>query len=253
MSLLAAHFQIQHPGQPPIHADWDLPDGPAATLGLFGPSGCGKTSLLRVIAGLQRPQAGTLHFREACWCDIPRGIWKSPQERQVGMVFQDLGLFPHLTVRQNVAYGLRRLPADVRERRADDWLQRLQIGHLADKRPRQLSGGEQQRVALARALVSHPQLLLLDEPFTALDTPLRRALRQELRGLIAELQVPMFLVTHDVMEVEALTRWLVVMDQGRVLQWGRTEEVLRAPASDRVAWLLDRDTPAGVAPAVRDG
>lgn len=161
-----------------------------------GPSGAGKSTLLSTLAGLVRPKAGRIVLDDRVLVDVAAGVWVPPHRRQVGLVFQSLALFPHLCVWKNVAYGV---PADVDDRRAEALalLQRLRVLPLADRAPSTLSGGEAQRVALARALAARPRLLLLDEPFSALDGPLRRALGLELRALVHDAGISAILVTHD--------------------------------------------------------
>ena len=164
---------------------------------LFGPSGSGKTTLLRMLAGLERPDAGSIVLREICWFDSARGIHLSPQERRVGFLFQDYALFPHLTVAENVGYAARR-------ETVHKLLATFGLTELAASKPRALSGGEQQRVALARALAAEPALLLLDEPLSALDAPTRARMRYELRRMLLTSDVPSIVVTHDRMEAVAL-------------------------------------------------
>ena len=164
---------------------------------LFGPSGCGKTTVLRCLAGLERPEEGLIQFGEETWFDAQQGVCLSPQQRGIGLVFQDYALFPHLTVEGNVGYGLHRLSRGERRKQVGEMLDRFDLIQVARQHPRQLSGGQQQRVALARALVRRPRLLLLDEPLSALDNALREALRGELRHWLARCEIPVLLVTHD--------------------------------------------------------
>jgi molybdate transport system ATP-binding protein len=168
----------------------------ARTVALVGPSGAGKTSVLRAIAGLARPSAGRIGLDDETWLDIGRSIDLRPEERRVGLVFQEYALFPHLSVRGNVGYGGRE--------RVDELLERFHIAHLADARPTTLSGGERQRVALARALARDPDVLLLDEPLSALDAHTKSQVRGELSELLHGLDLPTLLVTHDYEDAAAL-------------------------------------------------
>ena len=178
-----------------------------------GPSGAGKSTLLSALAGLLRPQQGRVVVGGDVLVDIEAGVFVPPHRRRVGLVFQSLALFPHLSVIDNVAFGV-----DVGDRLATarGWLERMWVGELAGRAPSTLSGGEAQRVALARALAARPRLLLLDEPFSALDVPLRRTLGTELRALVHETGLPTILVTHDVDDA-ALGDRRLRMDAGRVV------------------------------------
>ena len=218
-----------------LDAEWHAGDGVVA---LFGPSGAGKTLTLQCLAGLVRPDDGrivvdgTVFFDGAADIDVPT------QKRRLGYVFQGYALFPHLSVADNVAYGLHGRPRDVRRRRTGEVLERLGLGGLADRWPRELSGGQQQRVALGRALAVDPDLLLLDEPLSALDAPLRRQLRQELMAIVREWGKATVLVTHDLGEAFQLADRVVVYEAGRVVQQAPKTELLSAPASERVARLM---------------
>ncbi|RMH19830.1 MAG: ABC transporter ATP-binding protein [Acidobacteria bacterium] len=200
---------------------------------VVGPSGCGKTSLLRAIAGFEVPRAGTV--RIAGRPVAGPGIWVPPEERRVGMVFQQGALFPHLTVWQNLCYGLRRRQDVERVERA---LALVGLAGLRQRYPDELSGGEQQRVALARALVPSPRLILLDEPFASLDAGLRQHLRAEVRAILERARMTAVLVTHDQEEALSVADEVVVMGQGRVLQVGSPDAVYRHPASLAVAAFL---------------
>jgi molybdate transport system ATP-binding protein len=209
---------------------------------LFGPSGSGKTTVLRCLAGLEKPDAGTIGFADELWVDTARGIFLEPQRRHVGFVPQDFALFPHLSVEQNIRYGLSALPRTIRQKRVTETLQWLGLDGLEKRRPRELSGGQQQRVALARAVARRPRLLLLDEPLAALDTPTRLRLRGDLRKLLSELGIPALLVTHDRLEALSLGDELVVMDTGRILQHGPVHEVFSHPANLAVADIVAVET-----------
>lgn len=188
---------------------------------LFGPSGAGKTQTLRMVAGIVAPEAGHVAVAGRTLYDAAAGIALSPQQRGLAYVFQDYALFPHLTVRQNVAFALHRgwrnPPRDAADAQVQRWLVAFGLQAVADHLPEQISGGQRQRTALARALVTEPAALLLDEPFAALDRTLRRRLRQELKDLQAELGLPMLLITHDEEDVEQLAEHVVHLDAGRVV------------------------------------
>lgn len=206
---------------------------------LVGPSGSGKTSLLRVMAGLLVPQEGTLTVNQQTWLDTNQKICISPQKRKVGMVFQQYALMPHLHALGNVMLALGHLPLGQRKKVAMGWLVKMGLTKAQVlRRPNELSGGQQQRVALARALSREPQLLLLDEPFSAVD----QINRQYLYALIAELKrdlnIPIVLVTHDVQEARLLSDQMVIVDQGEILQSGTPASVFAEPRRRRVADLI---------------
>ncbi len=205
---------------------------------LFGPSGCGKTTTLRLIAGLARPDEGRIVFGEDVWADTTRRLCLPPQKRRIGFLFQNYALFSHLSVRQNLAFGLQGLPAKERQARVESLAELLEIGPLLDQMPHTLSGGQAQRVALGRTLATHPQLLLLDEPLAALDEPLRHLIGRELRELLQRTALPALMITHDQRELDALGDDLVVLSQGRVLQHGPLHEVLQHPRTVEVARIL---------------
>jgi molybdate transport system ATP-binding protein len=205
---------------------------------LFGPSGAGKTTMLRHMAGLERPDRGRILFNGEVWCDMAGGAWRSPQQRRVGVVFQQPALFPHLSVRGNIEYGLRPAPPAARRQRSDELIGLLGIADLADRLPRALSGGEAQRVAVARALAPGPRLALLDEPFASLDLPARTRLRREVRTLLQRTGTPAVLVTHDRLEALALGDQIAVVTGGRVRQVGPIAEVFSRPADADVAASL---------------
>jgi molybdate transport system ATP-binding protein len=209
---------------------------------LFGASGSGKTTILRCLAGLEALDEGTIRFNEETWFDASSHLALAPQHRRVGFVPQDFALFPHLTVERNIAYGLNPLPADARRERVGEMIQRLDLQNLEQRLPHELSGGQQQRVALARAVARKPQLLLLDEPFSALDTPTRQKLRGELRRWLTQLEVPTLLVTHDRTEALTLGDQIVVLNNGRIEQSGSVSEVFNRPASLAVARIVGTET-----------
>lgn len=187
---------------------------------LFGPSGAGKSLTLKAIAGLLRPHGGHVRLGGSTLFDAAQGIHLPPQQRRLGYVFQDYALFPHLTVRQNIAFGLHHSWLNPRRRAADPeverWMSALRIDHLAQMLPAQLSGGQRQRTALARALVTQPQALLLDEPFAALDHALRDHLRQELQGVLDATDIPLVLISHDPVDVAMFGHQVVELADGRV-------------------------------------
>jgi iron(III) transport system ATP-binding protein len=197
---------------------------------LLGPSGSGKTTLLRMIAGFEAPDSGRIAIRGRAVAGD--GVWVEPEARRVGMVFQDGALFPHLTVRDNVAFGA------ARGERADECLELVGLHDRARAFPHELSGGERQRIALARALASDPDVVLLDEPFAALDASLRETLRQEVRRILKAAGTSALLVTHDQAEALSLADTVAVMRGGRVLQVGTPEEIYERPQSRWVAEFL---------------
>jgi molybdate transport system ATP-binding protein len=208
-------------------------------LALVGPSGAGKTSLMRVMAGLMRPQVGRVIVGGEVWCDTAQGIFLPPQRRHVGLVFQNYALMPHLDALGNVALSLLQLPPQERRQQARQWLDH--VGLSSDqqaRRPAELSGGQQQRVAVARALAREPRLLLLDEPFSAVDQMNRQGLYRLLADLRRELAIPIVLVTHDLNEARLLADRLVVIDAGCVLQQGTPASIYSAPRNARVADLV---------------
>jgi len=212
---------------------WPLHGAPVTVL--FGPSGSGKTTVLRALAGLDRPDAGAITFGGETWFDSARSIDLPPQSRGVGLLFQEYALFPHLSVAANVGYGLHRLARPAREARVAELAATFGVSELLRRRPSELSGGQRQRVALARALAPRPRLLLLDEPLSALDAPTREALRGELRHLLEQAVVPAIVVTHDRIEALSLGDRLAVLVDGTLRQVGPVHEVFSAPADVEVA------------------
>jgi molybdate transport system ATP-binding protein len=198
-----------------------------STVALIGPSGAGKSTVLNAIAGLVKPAAGSIRCDAETWFDADRGVFVRPEDRRVGLVFQDYALFPHLTVRQNIEYARRHA--------ADEYLDRFRIGHLEDARPGSLSGGERQRVALARALARDPEILLLDEPLSALDAHTKIEVRTELQQLLAELEIPTLLVTHDFEDAAALAGHIGVLVNGELRQTGTATDLVAEPADAFVA------------------
>jgi molybdate transport system ATP-binding protein len=204
-------------------------------LALAGPSGAGKTSILRVAAGLLHPAYGRVEANGTTWLNTERGIDVPAERRRCGYVFQDYALFPHLSAWQNVAYPLRGLPRAERRHRALELLGRFGLAERADARPRTLSGGERQRVAVARALARTPDVLLLDEPLSALDARTRADAARELGALLRESEAPALLVTHDFAEAAQLGDRVGIVDRGRVVQEGTASQLAAAPRSAFVA------------------
>jgi molybdate transport system ATP-binding protein len=219
---------------------------PGRCLALAGPSGAGKSTVLRVVAGLVRPDRGRVACGDEVWLDRAAGVDVAPERRGCGYVFQDYALFGHLTVWQNVGYAL---PRSGRRAAVEPLLERFGLGALADARPATLSGGERQRVALARALARSPRALLLDEPLSALDARTRASASRELAEVLRDAAVPCVLVTHDFMEAAVLGDEVAVMDGGRLVQRGTAGELAASPASPFVADLTGAVVLRGVARA----
>lgn len=235
---LDASFEKRFAGGPVIRlTDCVIGAEPGVTV-LFGASGSGKTTILRCIAGLERPDAGHIRFADETWSNAAGKVFLPTRKRRVGLVPQDYALFPHLDVAENVGYGLLGMSATERRQRIGETLEWLGIAELEKRLPRELSGGQQQRVAVARALAPRPRLLLLDEPLSALDQPTRLRLRRELRGWLRATAVPAILVTHDRQEAAALGDDILVMHDGRMVQHGPVHEVFSKPASPDVADVL---------------
>jgi molybdate transport system ATP-binding protein len=239
---LSARFEKRFPRSAVVTVDLrQRADGFNVTV-LFGPSGCGKTTALRCLAGLERPQRGRIEFQNDLWFDDSRRVFRLPQQRDVGFLFQDYALFPHLTVAENIGYGLSKSQTSQRRRIVADMLARFQISELAGRYPHQISGGQQQRVALARVLACRPRLLLLDEPLSALDEALRNELRRQLRDLLAEFAIPVILVTHDRVEAMSLGDRIAVMEGGSIRQEGTIADVFSRPVDLTVARIAGIET-----------
>jgi molybdate transport system ATP-binding protein len=239
---LILKIEKRFPSGAMVEADLHLPQNPPSVTVLFGPSGSGKTTLLRCVAGLERPDRGIICRGDDVWYDASRGISLSPQRRRIGYLSQEYALFPHLTVKQNLEYGLNHRGREQRAQRVGTLMDLFQLSGLENRRPRQLSGGQLQRVALARALAPEPRLLLLDEPLSALDDPTRSHLRSELRRLLAEVRIPAVVVTHDRVEAIALGDHMAVLVAGRIQQNGPVQEVFSYPANDTVARSVGVET-----------
>jgi molybdate transport system ATP-binding protein len=218
----------------------DLVAAPGQVLAVLGPNGAGKTTLLRALSGLDALTTGSIHLGGMTFDDAATDTFMPTERRPVGLVFQDYRLFPHLDVRDNVAYPYRVQGADRRQARAaaDTWLERLDLSALAGRRPHQISGGQAQRVALARALAANPRLLLLDEPLSALDARTRLDVRTQLRSHIDQFTGPVLIITHDPLEAMIMADHLMVIENGRVVQQGSPAQVARQPATQYVARLV---------------
>jgi molybdate transport system ATP-binding protein len=232
-------LQVQLRQDRPVPLDVHFECARGRTLALIGPSGAGKTTILRSIAGLYRPASARIVCNGATWLDTASGVARPAHERRTGLVFQSYALFPHLSAHQNVTIALAHVPSERRAAAADDLLARVGLASAKARRPSSLSGGEQQRVALARALAREPEVLLLDEPFSAIDRRTRRQLQTDLKSLRGQLQAPIILVTHDVDEAMALADDVVVIDHGAMLQSGSVQDVLASPNSETVRAILD--------------
>lgn len=222
----------------PIPLEATLTCAPGEVLALVGPSGSGKSTLLRTLAGLVQPGSGVIRCQGQVWFDSERRIRRTPRQRRVGFVFQNYALFPHLSALENVMEALDGGDRPARRTQALDWLERVHLQGLDARKPHQMSGGQQQRVAMARALARNPDILLLDEPFSAVDRVTREKLYLELAELLKGLSIPMILVTHDLDEATMLASRMVVLSKGRTLQSGTPDDVLLKPCSIEVARLL---------------
>jgi molybdate transport system ATP-binding protein len=220
----------------PIPLDLDFTCDPGDVLAIFGPSGSGKSTILRSIAGLYRPEHATIRADGEMWSDTASKAFAPPHRRAVGMVFQEYALFPHLTALGNVMTALGHRPSAERRPRAEELLRLVHLSDHQDRRPHQLSGGERQRVALARALAREPAVLLLDEPFAAVDRTVRRRLQDEIDELRRTLDIPLLLVTHDFDDVVRLATHLLILDHGRAIASGALADLTSRPD---LPWLRD--------------
>ncbi|GAC1534044.1 MAG: molybdenum ABC transporter ATP-binding protein [Ramlibacter sp.] len=237
MQRLQAHLRTDFPDFS-LDVQLDLPGRGISAL--FGPSGCGKTTTLRAVAGLHRAR-GSLHVEDRPWQDDAQGVFLMAHRRPLGYVFQDSSLFPHLSVRSNVEFGMRRVPAAQRRVALEQAVDLLAIGGLMQRKPDTLSGGERQRVAIARALATSPRLLLLDEPLAALDAARKAEVLPYLERLHRELDIPVLYVSHAIEEVARLADTVVLMERGRVLACGPVAQTLA-----RLDLPLSQDDAAGV-------
>ena len=240
MTSLQARFTVRRGAFELNVEQFALSDQAPVTV-LLGPSGAGKTTLLRCLAGLERPNTGKIECHGETWFDAGRGLHLPAHRRKTGCVFQDYALFPHLDAAANVAYGIRSSRTGQRAT-VQGWLERFGIAHLANRKPVEMSGGEQQRVALARALARQPALLLLDEPLAALDADLRDRLRTDLRQLLLQERIPTVFVTHDRTEALALGDRTGVVIDGALRQIGSTRDVFLRPNDIDVANVLGTDS-----------
>ena len=253
MSLSLEAISVTYPrapsGRPAVdRASLQLGAGQIGVL--IGPSGCGKTTLLRAVAGLERLSAGKVRMQGELLADATTGLHLAPEKRRVGMVFQDFALFPHLSIGQNVAFGLAHLDSAAREQRVREMLALVGLDQAASRAPHQLSGGQQQRVALARALAPQPQVLLLDEPFSSLDVDLRERLAHDVRQILKSQGTTALVVTHDQQEAFALGDVIGVMNQGRLEQWDDAYTLYHRPTTRFVASFIGHGVfaPAQIVP-----
>jgi len=201
--------------------DIDLSVGKGDLVTLYGRSGAGKTSLLLLLAGLMRPDSGFIRVDGQTWTDTKKGLWRKPQERNVGLVFQEYALFPNMTVMENLSYAMRKGQKDEREH----LIEIMDLGELRNRKPDTLSGGQKQRVALARALVNKPSLLLLDEPLSALDQDMRGKLQQYILQVHREYGLTTVLISHDVTEIIKMSDYVMEMEHGRVIRKATPGEI----------------------------
>ena len=242
-TLLDVEITKSFPGGPsPFHLDVNFQAGAGITV-LFGPSGAGKTAVLNAVAGVLKPDAGRIAVGDVTFFNAETKTYLPSANRRVGYVFQGLALFPHLTVAENVGYGLGSalLPSKrkARRKRVNEQLASLHLEQLADRRPDEISGGQQQRVALARALIRRPRVLLLDEPLTGLDLPIKQEILSDLRRAVEKLHIPALFVTHDAQEAARLGDSIILLEKGRIISEGEPMAVLKEPTQETVARLAD--------------
>jgi molybdate transport system ATP-binding protein len=225
---------LRQPGPIPIEVEFAV--DPGDVLAVFGPSGSGKTTILRTIAGLYRPEHASVRSGAETWTDTVTGTFAPPHRRAVGFVFQEYALFPHLTALGNVTTALGHRPRAERRTRAEALLELVHLSEQMNRRPHELSGGERQRVALARALAREPAVLLLDEPFAAVDRTVRRRLQDEIDGLRRTLDIPLILVTHDFEDVVRLATHVLILEQGHSVACGSVTTLMSRPD---LSWLRE--------------
>jgi molybdate transport system ATP-binding protein len=235
-----ASFTKTFPQGQTISGTWQSTLHTSSCTIICGPSGSGKTTFLRCLAGLEKPTTGSIKAGSITWFDARHNINLTPKQRNIGFCFQNYALFPHLTVRQNLAFSLKN--KENSHSIINQILEKFDIHNLHHRYPHELSGGEQQRVALARCLIRKPDLLLIDEPFAALDDPLKIKLRRELKTLLKDFNIPILLVTHDRNDALALADHLLIFHQGNIIMQGGVEEVFSRPASPIVAEIVGIET-----------
>jgi molybdate transport system ATP-binding protein len=238
--MLQARFKKTFPAKPDsagFALDVEFTASQGVTV-LFGPSGAGKTLVLDSIAGFSKPDEGRILLDDDILFDAATGVHLTPQKRNCGYVFQNYALFPHMTLRENLAFAAERRPRLERHRRVNEMLEMFKLTESAGRRPHEVSGGQRQRCSIARALIGAPKLLLLDEPATGLDAPLRAEFYEALRQVQSEFKTPMLLVTHDLAECFELAEEMVILHDGRMIQKGSPRFVLDEPANVQVARLL---------------
>ncbi|MEW6185524.1 MAG: ATP-binding cassette domain-containing protein [Thermodesulfobacteriota bacterium] len=218
-----------------LDVEWDLEDELAV---LFGFSGAGKSMTLQMIAGLMQPDEGWIYSDEKVLFDSRSGVRLRPQDRSIGYVFQNLALFPHMTVQGNILYGAGGIKKDMKEKRCRELFETFHLAGLEARYPSEISGGQQQRVALARALIRRPDILLLDEPFSALDRPLRLEMQKFLEEVRERFPIPILLVTHDLSEALTLADKIIVYSQGRVSRIGSPQEISQPPLDPEIQSLF---------------
>ncbi|HWZ30637.1 MAG TPA: ABC transporter ATP-binding protein [Bryobacteraceae bacterium] len=228
-----------HPDSAGFSLDLEFQASAGVTV-LFGPSGSGKTLTLDCIAGFVRPDEGRILLDDEILFDGAAGVHRPPQERNCGYVFQNYALFPHMTLRENLAFAAERRPRLERHRRVNDMIERFHLQDAAGRRPHEVSGGQRQRCSIARALIGEPKLLLLDEPAQGLDAPLRSELYEILRQVRADFKTPVLLVTHDLDECFELGEEMLILREGRIVQSGAPRRILDQPANLEVARLLGK-------------
>ncbi len=221
--------------------DLSLTVGKNQSLGILGPSGCGKTTLLRLIAGLEIPDKGEIRIGNKVVYSSKNGKFIPPEKRNVGMVFQDLALWPHMTVREHIGFVLKskKIKGMDNKKKIEETLKLLNLSSLSESYPKDLSGGEKQRVAIARALAQKPQVLLLDEPLSNLDQILKRKFKEEFNKLRKDLDVSTVYVTHNFTELEGIAENIAIMQEGRIIQSGKISEIYDNPKNEFVEKILD--------------
>lgn len=232
-------IQLRQVGPIALNVDIGLESG--QTLALVGPSGAGKTTVLRAVAGLYRPKQGRIICDGETWLDSSAGFDIPAKDRRVGLVFQSYALFPHLSAAANVAEAMLDCPPDIRKQRTATLLERVHLDGLGARFPSELSGGQQQRVALARALARDPRVLLLDEPFSAVDQPTRRSLHRLLSEIRVSTQMPIIFVSHDVEDAARYADQICFMSEGGTVEQGAARPTLDNPESRLAQWLASED------------